>query len=93
MNFRPETTLNGSKVYGYRRIGGWDRGQLTMDDDIFWPGNQRGYVYSSGAIKSVCSEPCPHGEIKVSPSYPHGELKVSSGCTHMEIKVNESLMY
>ena len=65
MNYRPiEKTANGT-VYGYRRIGGWDNGQLTMDDDVFWPGNARGYTYARGSIESVCSKPCPFGEIKV----------------------------
>lgn len=91
MNFRPIGNANGSTVYGYQRIGGWDSGELSLGDDVFWPGNDRGYTYKSGSIKSVCSDPCPPGEIKVGV---FGKLGQKKGvkCEHVIIVMSHSCL-
>ena len=64
MNFQRVPTTNGSFEYEYVRIGGWDNGNLSMNSGkIFWPNK----LAESGApvVESVCSKPCPRGEIKV----------------------------
>ncbi len=55
---------NGTEVFDYVRVGGWDSGNLTIDKNrVFWPnpGGQR----SGHVVESVCSKPCPKGEVKV----------------------------
>ncbi len=64
MNYQRITQPNGSYHYEYVRIGGWDSGNLTMNDNkIFWPNAKR----TSGAsiVESVCSSPCGKGHVKV----------------------------
>ena len=63
MNFQKITTENGT-VYEYVRIGGWKNGNLTMEDSkIFWPNLQA--EHGAPPVESICSEPCPGGEVKV----------------------------
>ena len=55
---------NGTVIYDYVRVGGWDSGNLTIDGQkVFWPNpeGQRG----ASVVESVCSKPCPKGEVKV----------------------------
>lgn len=52
---------NGNETYKYEVIGKWNSGVLTMDDHIiYWPQYYQGHV-----PKSICSEECPKGHIKV----------------------------
>lgn len=48
----------GKDYYDYINVGSWDNGGLKMDDDEIWPN-------SDSVMKSVCSEPCDKGQIKV----------------------------
>lgn len=54
MNFKKM----GKDYYDYINVGSWDNGGLKIDDDEIWPN-------SDSVIKSVCSEPCDKGQIKV----------------------------
>ena len=64
MNFQKLVTDNGSVYYDYVRIGGWKRGNLTMDDSkIYWP--SRAAASWAPMVESVCSKPCPKGQVKV----------------------------
>ena len=64
MNFQKIVSPNGSVHYDYVRVGSWDSGNLTMEDNrIFWP-NRRGAV-GANAVESVCSKQCPKGQVKV----------------------------
>lgn len=48
----------GKDYYDYINVGSWDNRGLKIDDDEIWPNND-------AIIKSVCSEPCDKGQIKV----------------------------
>lgn len=54
MNFKKM----GKDYYDYINVGSWDNGGLKIDDDEIWPNKE-------AIIKSVCSEPCDKGQIKV----------------------------
>lgn len=54
MNFKKM----GKDYYDYINVGSWDYRGLKIDDDEIWPNRD-------GIIKSVCSEPCDKGQIKV----------------------------
>lgn len=54
MNFKKM----GKDYYDYINIGSWDNAGLKIDDDEIWPN-------SDSIIKSVCSDPCDKGQIKV----------------------------
>lgn len=45
-------------VYDYINIGSWHEGLLSLEEELI-PMN------SSDVVRSVCSEPCSKGEIKV----------------------------
>lgn len=44
--------------YDYINVGSWHEGILAMDDSKLW-------LNSSDMVRSVCSEPCSKGQIKV----------------------------
>lgn len=46
-------------VYDYINVGSWHEGILSIDDDLI-------QMNRSEMVRSVCSEPCSRGEIKVS---------------------------
>ena len=48
----------GGDEYDYLLVGSWHEGMLTMDDGKLW-------INSSEMVRSVCSEPCSRGQIKV----------------------------
>lgn len=48
----------GKDYYDYINVGSWDNRGLKIDDDEIWPNKE-------SIIKSVCSEPCDKGQIKV----------------------------
>ena len=48
----------GKDYFDYINVGSWDNGELKMDDDEVWS-------KKSTIIRSVCSEPCEKGQIKV----------------------------
>lgn len=48
----------GKDYYDYINVGSWYNGGLKIDDDEIWPSKD-------SIIKSVCSEPCDKGQIKV----------------------------
>lgn len=48
----------GKEYYDYINVGSWDNSGLKMDDDEIWSSKD-------AIIKSVCSEPCDKGQIKV----------------------------
>lgn len=48
----------GKDYYDYINVGSWDNSGLKIDDDEIWPNKD-------AMIKSVCSEPCDKGQIKV----------------------------
>lgn len=48
----------GKDYYDYINVGSWDNRGLKIDDDEIWPSKE-------SVIKSVCSDPCDKGQIKV----------------------------
>lgn len=52
-----------SGVYDYINVGSWHEGVLSIDDNML-------QMNRSEMVRSVCSEPCSKGEIKVSPLLP-----------------------
>lgn len=44
--------------YDYINVGSWHEGILSIDDDKLW-------LNGSEQVRSVCSEPCSKGQIKV----------------------------
>lgn len=46
-------------VYDYINIGSWHEGLLSLDHELI-------QMNRSDMVRSVCSEPCSKGEIKVS---------------------------
>lgn len=44
--------------YDYINVGSWHEGILAIDDSKLW-------LNSSDMVRSVCSEPCSKGQIKV----------------------------
>lgn len=44
--------------YDYINVGSWHEGILSIDDNKLW-------LNSSDMVRSVCSEPCTKGQIKV----------------------------
>ncbi|XP_029025994.1 metabotropic glutamate receptor 5b [Betta splendens] len=67
--------MNFKKVekdyYDYIRVGSWDNSGLKIDDYKIWPNREN-------IIKSVCSEPCAKGQIKV---IRKGEVSCCWTCT------------
>ena len=64
LNYQKTVSKNGTEIFDYVRVGGWDSGNLTIDGQkVFWPNpeGQRG----ASVVESVCSKPCPKGEVKV----------------------------
>ncbi|MGH0178198.1 UNVERIFIED_CONTAM: hypothetical protein FKN15_076989 [Acipenser sinensis] len=55
MNFKKM----GKDSFDYISVGSWDSSGLKMDDDEIWSNKNT-------IIRSVCSEPCEKGQIKVS---------------------------
>ena len=49
----------GDGRYDYLNVGSWSEGILSIDDYKLW-------LNSSDMVRSVCSEPCSKGQIKVS---------------------------
>ena len=45
-------------VYDYINIGSWHEGMLSLDEEMI-------QMNRSDMVRSVCSEPCSKGEIKV----------------------------
>lgn len=54
MNFKKM----GKDYFDYTNVGSWDISGLQINDDEIWPNKE-------DIIKSVCSEPCDKGQIKV----------------------------
>lgn len=48
----------GEDRYDYLNVGSWHEGILNMDDNKLW-------MNSSDMVRSVCSDPCSKGQIKV----------------------------
>lgn len=48
----------GDDRYDYINVGSWSEGILSIDDNKLW-------MNSSDVVRSVCSEPCSKGQIKV----------------------------
>ncbi|XP_047017338.1 metabotropic glutamate receptor 5b [Ictalurus punctatus] len=67
MNFKKM----GKDYYDYTNVGSWDNSGLQIDDDEIWPNKD-------SIIKSVCSEPCDKGQIKV---IRKGEVSCCWTCT------------
>ncbi|XP_062872609.1 metabotropic glutamate receptor 5b [Trichomycterus rosablanca] len=67
MNFKKM----GKDYYDYTNVGSWDNSGLQIDDDEIWPNKE-------SVIKSVCSEPCDKGQIKV---IRKGEVSCCWTCT------------
>lgn len=67
MNFKEM----GKDYFDYINVGSWDNGELKMDDDEVW-------AKKSHIIRSVCSEPCEKGQIKV---IRKGEVSCCWTCT------------
>ncbi|CAH2225555.1 metabotropic glutamate receptor 5 isoform X3 [Pelobates cultripes] len=67
MNFKKM----GKDYFDYINVGSWDNGELKMDDDEIWSSKNT-------VIRSVCSEPCAKGEIKV---IRKGEVSCCWTCT------------
>lgn len=45
-------------IYDYINIGSWHEGMLSLDEDMI-------QMNRSDIVRSVCSDPCSKGEIKV----------------------------
>ncbi|XP_067424636.1 metabotropic glutamate receptor 5 [Emydura macquarii macquarii] len=67
MNFKQM----GKDYFDYINVGSWDNGELKMDDDEIWS-------KKNAVIRSVCSEPCEKGQIKV---IRKGEVSCCWTCT------------
>nr|XP_056714364.1 metabotropic glutamate receptor 5 isoform X1 [Euleptes europaea] len=67
MNFKKM----GKDYFDYINVGSWDNGELKMDDDEVWS-------KKNTIIRSVCSDPCEKGEIKV---IRKGEVSCCWTCT------------
>uniref|UniRef100_A0A8C8VMC4 Metabotropic glutamate receptor 1 n=1 Tax=Pelusios castaneus TaxID=367368 RepID=A0A8C8VMC4_9SAUR len=67
MNFKKM----GKDYFDYINVGSWDNGELKMDDDEIWS-------KKNAVIRSVCSEPCEKGQIKV---IRKGEVSCCWTCT------------
>ncbi|XP_040278576.1 metabotropic glutamate receptor 5 isoform X2 [Bufo bufo] len=67
MNFKKM----GKDYFDYINVGSWDNGELKMDDDEIWSSK-------NSVIRSVCSEPCAKGQIKV---IRKGEVSCCWTCT------------
>ncbi|NWV38964.1 GRM5 protein, partial [Grantiella picta] len=67
MNFKQM----GKDYFDYINVGSWDNGELKMDDDEIWS-------EKTTIIRSVCSEPCEKGQIKV---IRKGEVSCCWTCT------------
>ncbi|XP_068005605.1 LOW QUALITY PROTEIN: metabotropic glutamate receptor 5 [Melanerpes formicivorus] len=67
MNFKKM----GKDYFDYINVGSWDNGELKMDDDEIWS-------EKNSIIRSVCSEPCEKGQIKV---IRKGEVSCCWTCT------------
>ncbi|XP_075347248.1 metabotropic glutamate receptor 5 isoform X1 [Mycteria americana] len=67
MNFKKM----GKDYFDYINVGSWDNGELKMDDDEVWS-------EKNNIIRSVCSEPCEKGQIKV---IRKGEVSCCWTCT------------
>ncbi|NWZ78250.1 metabotropic glutamate receptor 5 isoform X1 [Poecile atricapillus] len=67
MNFKQM----GKDYFDYINVGSWDNGELKMDDDEIWS-------EKTNIIRSVCSEPCEKGQIKV---IRKGEVSCCWTCT------------
>uniref|UniRef100_A0A8C9Q3P4 Glutamate metabotropic receptor 5 n=1 Tax=Spermophilus dauricus TaxID=99837 RepID=A0A8C9Q3P4_SPEDA len=67
MNFKEM----GKDYFDYINVGSWDNGELKMDDDEVW-------TKKNNIIRSVCSEPCEKGQIKV---IRKGEVSCCWTCT------------
>ncbi|KAM6211582.1 metabotropic glutamate receptor 5 isoform 1-T1 [Sarcoramphus papa] len=67
MNFKKM----GKDYFDYINVGSWDNGELKMDDDEVWS-------EKNSIIRSVCSEPCEKGQIKV---IRKGEVSCCWTCT------------
>ncbi|TKC49907.1 hypothetical protein EI555_008091 [Monodon monoceros] len=67
MNFKEM----GKDYFDYINVGSWDNGELKMDDDEVW--SKKSHI-----IRSVCSEPCEKGQIKV---IRKGEVSCCWTCT------------
>ena len=48
----------GEEHYDYLKVGSWHEGIISIDDDKLW-------MNHSDIVRSVCSEPCSKGQIKV----------------------------
>lgn len=48
----------GEDRYDYLNVGSWHEGILNIDDNKLW-------MNSSDMVRSVCSDPCSKGQIKV----------------------------
>uniref|UniRef100_A0A672L3B1 Metabotropic glutamate receptor 5-like n=1 Tax=Sinocyclocheilus grahami TaxID=75366 RepID=A0A672L3B1_SINGR len=67
MNFKKM----GKDYFDYTNVGSWDNSGLQISDDEIWPTKDE-------IIKSVCSEPCDKGQIKV---IRKGEVSCCWTCT------------
>ncbi|KAL0973448.1 hypothetical protein UPYG_G00203790 [Umbra pygmaea] len=67
MNFKKM----GKDYYDYINVGSWDNSGLKIDDDEIWASKDT-------IIKSVCSDPCAKGQIKV---IRKGEVSCCWTCT------------
>ncbi|XP_042564575.1 metabotropic glutamate receptor 5-like [Clupea harengus] len=67
MNFKKM----GKDYYDYINVGSWDSSGLKIDDEEIW-------ASQDAIIKSVCSEPCAKGQIKV---IRKGEVSCCWTCT------------
>ena len=63
----------GEDHYDYILVGSWHEGTLNIDDNKLWSN-------SSDMVRSVCSEPCSKGQIKVSG---HNLTSVTAGHFHL----------
>ena len=59
MNFQRHHSTSAHTSYQYIKIGEWKSGELLMNDsEIYWRAGE--------VAKSICSEECERGSVKVS---------------------------
>ena len=63
LNYQPIQQIGNKTIYDYVTIGQWMSGNIQLNEQsIFWPNRGKNVL---GQFRSVCSEPCRSGFVKV----------------------------
>ena len=81
VNFQKHRFTSTNTTYKYNKIGEWKSGELFMNDsDIFWRTGQ--------VLKSICSEECGLGYVKVNYWHPSRITTVTTTKNMKKTKTN-----